>query len=116
MATPWIRGHPTSLVDLVDRDATSPRRGKRPTMRSPVALLAFLCCVDALLLAPHKGVAPTRAKTVMEFGSGFGSYYSGWDDWVKEYPQVDKDAYPALFWRRSPSRARDAGRRRRRRR
>eukprot|EP00966_Prymnesium_polylepis_P239629 5541856-Prymnesium_polylepis.1 len=33
----------------------------------------------------------------MEFGSGFGSYYSGWDDWVKEYPQVDKEAYPALF-------------------
>jgi hypothetical protein len=33
----------------------------------------------------------------MEFGKGFGSYYSGWDDWVKEYPQVDKDAYPALF-------------------
>ena len=33
----------------------------------------------------------------MEFGKGFGSYYSGWDAWVKEYPQEDRDAYPALF-------------------
>lgn len=33
----------------------------------------------------------------MEFGSGFGSYYSGWNDWIKEYPQADRDAYPALF-------------------
>merc|ERR1719331_1274410 len=33
----------------------------------------------------------------MEFGKGFGSYYSGWEDWVKEYPQEDRDAYPELF-------------------
>ena len=33
----------------------------------------------------------------MEFGKGFGSYYSGWIDFVKEYPQEDRNAYPALF-------------------
>lgn len=36
-------------------------------------------------------------SAAMEFGKGFGSYYSGWDDLCKEYPQVDRDAYPALF-------------------
>ena len=42
--------------------------------------------------------APGRSATlVMEFGSGFGHYYSGWDDWVKEYPDADREAYPALF-------------------
>ena len=35
--------------------------------------------------------------TTMEFGKGFGSYYSGWNDWVKEYPEADREAYPALF-------------------
>jgi hypothetical protein len=33
----------------------------------------------------------------MEFGKGFGSYYDGWDNWAKEYPQEDREAYPALF-------------------
>merc|ERR1719331_841708 len=33
----------------------------------------------------------------MEFGKGFGSYYSGWEDWVKEYPAEDREAYPELF-------------------
>lgn len=34
---------------------------------------------------------------MMEFGKGFGSYYSGWDDFCAEYPDADKQAYPALF-------------------
>ena len=67
-----------------------------------VSLATLACaCVDALVLAPPAGLAVSRlaarAAVTMEFGSGFGSYYSGWDDWVKEYPQVDKDAYPSLF-------------------
>ena len=33
----------------------------------------------------------------MEFGKGFGHYYSGWDDLCKEYPQEDRETYPALF-------------------
>lgn len=33
----------------------------------------------------------------MEFGKGFGSYYSGWDDFCKEYPEEDRQQYPALF-------------------
>ena len=33
----------------------------------------------------------------MEFGKGFGSYYSGRNDWIKEYPEVDRETYPALF-------------------
>lgn len=34
---------------------------------------------------------------LMEFGKGFGSYYSGWSDWVSEYPEADREAYPSLF-------------------
>ena len=30
-------------------------------------------------------------------GQGFGHYYSGWNDWIKEYPEADRQAYPALF-------------------
>jgi len=33
----------------------------------------------------------------MEFGKGFGSYYSGWDKFCSEYPEVDRQTYPALF-------------------
>ena len=33
----------------------------------------------------------------MEFGKGFGSYYSGWEDLCKEYPDIDRETYPALF-------------------
>lgn len=54
-------------------------------------------CADALVLAPHAAHAQRRAVASMEFGKGFGSYYSGWSDWVSEYPQADRDAYPALF-------------------
>merc|ERR1719163_33824 len=41
---------------------------------------------------------PTRPlQTIMEFGKGFGHYYSGWENWIKEYPEADREAYPALF-------------------
>lgn len=33
----------------------------------------------------------------MEFGKGFGSYYSGWNDFIQEYPKEDREQYPALF-------------------
>ena len=33
----------------------------------------------------------------MEFGKGFGSYYSGWADFCKEFPEADRETYPALF-------------------
>ena len=33
----------------------------------------------------------------MEFGKGFGHYYSGWDDLCAEYPKEDRETYPALF-------------------
>jgi len=45
---------------------------------------------------PERALARTTAVG-MEFGKGFGSYYSGWADWVKEYPEADRTAYPALF-------------------
>ena len=39
----------------------------------------------------------TPSRISMEFGKGFGHYYSGWEDLCKEYPQEDRDTYPALF-------------------
>ena len=69
-------------------------------MRATLVLLAS-ASADALALshvATGKWVHDARAVVpVMEFGKGFGSYYSGWDDFCKEYPQADRDAYPALF-------------------
>lgn len=69
--------------------------------RSAMTLALLLCAVDALHMTAPLGHAVARTQRAvaptMEFGSGFGHYYSGWDDWVKEYPQADRDAYPALF-------------------
>ena len=68
-------------------------------MMRVVLLLATCLCSEALLLAPAAATrsAARYAPPSMEFGKGFGSYYSGWDDWVKEYPEQDRVAYPALF-------------------
>ena len=38
-----------------------------------------------------------RSDARMEFGKGFGSYYSGWNDFIQEYPKEDREQYPALF-------------------
>jgi len=70
------------------------------TARVAVAAVLLGCSGgDAMMMSPapflhahHRCASPT-----MEFGKGFGHYYSGWEDWIKEYPQEDRDAYPALF-------------------
>jgi hypothetical protein len=68
-------------------------------MRMHGALLVLgISSADALMLGSRATVHQwRRAAPTMEFGAGFGSYYSGWADLVKEYPQADRDAYPALF-------------------
>ena len=67
--------------------------------RSLVAI--FVASADALLVSHAAANVPrvsTRATCVtMEFGQGFGHYYSGWEDLCKEYPEADRTAYPALF-------------------
>lgn len=72
-------------------------------MRLP-SRLALVCLVlqwsfaEALLLTPTRAHVRQRcAAPTMEFGSGFGSYYSGWADFIAEYPAEDREAYPALF-------------------
>ena len=57
-------------------------------------MLSLILPSMGLLLAP---ITPRAGPIKMEFGTGFGHYYSGWDDWVKEYPAADREAYPALF-------------------
>jgi hypothetical protein len=74
-----------------------------------IIFLASLAClsVDALVILPwlpsngaqhsSSAMASRSSLVQMEFGKGFGSYYSGWDDWVSEYPAEDRESYPALF-------------------
>lgn len=65
-----------------------------------IALLLALAPSAALQLgaAPQRPAPLQRAVSPrMEFGTGFGHYYSTWDAWVKEYPEADREAYPALF-------------------
>ena len=79
-------------------------------MMRPTLLLLACSRADALALSQPTATALLRpmataeqyhgmraAAPVMEFGKGFGSYYSGWTDFCNEYPQVDRDTYPALF-------------------
>ena len=62
------------------------------------ACIALVCSCDALVVGTADAVHHRRCTApAMEFGKGFGSYYSGWNDWVKEYPEEDRAAYPALF-------------------
>merc|ERR1719253_895850 len=64
-----------------------------------VAVVLTCTTCDALTLSAARTCALGRrcAAPTMQFGKGFGSYYSGWENWIKEYPQEDRDAYPALF-------------------
>ena len=64
-----------------------------------MATLLACTCTDAFVMtaSAHPIVRSRHSTATMEFGSGFGHYYSGWDDWVKEYPAADREAYPALF-------------------
>jgi len=65
-----------------------------------LAMLMLGASVEAFVVTPVAHGCSSRAsrpQIVMEFGKGFGSYYSGWEDWVKEYPAEDREAYPALF-------------------
>merc|ERR1719478_1563737 len=68
-------------------------------MRSTLLLLASLLASSAALHMPMHRPAPQRRAVSprMEFGTGFGHYYSTWDAWVSEYPAADREAYPALF-------------------
>merc|ERR1719231_1833974 len=66
------------------------------SLATTAVVLACTCC-DALRAAPLSPRCAARAVLTMEFGKGFGSYYSGWEDWIKEYPAKDREAYPALF-------------------
>jgi len=61
-------------------------------------LLLTPTLASALLLnSPRCPSVASRAHATMEFGKGFGSYYSGWEDLCNEYPEVDRETYPALF-------------------
>mmetsp|Transcript_5902 Transcript_5902/g.17674 ORF Transcript_5902/g.17674 Transcript_5902/m.17674 type:complete len:216 (+) Transcript_5902:89-736(+) len=62
-----------------------------------VAPSAGFRCAPAALRTGYPAAARQPLPPAMEFGKGFGSYYSGWIDFVKEYPQEDRNAYPALF-------------------
>jgi hypothetical protein len=65
-----------------------------------IALLGDLVGAFVVTSLAHSVPESALARTTavgMEFGKGFGSYYSGWADWVKEYPEADRTAYPALF-------------------
>lgn len=67
-------------------------------MRASILIAVACGRTNALMLSPLRAAPHTRGLApTMEFGKGFGSFYSGWDDWVKEYPQADRDAYPTLF-------------------
>jgi hypothetical protein len=60
--------------------------------------LACLTGVDGFAVLAARSTVQCRSSDVtMEFGKGFGSYYSGWDDFVSEYPEADRAAYPSLF-------------------
>lgn len=62
-----------------------------------VAPSAGFRCAPAAIRTGYPAAARQPLPPAMEFGKGFGSYYSGWIDFVKEYPQEDRNAYPALF-------------------
>ena len=65
-----------------------------------IALLGDIVGAFVVTSLAHSVPERALARTTgfgMEFGKGFGSYYSGWADWVKEYPEADRTAYPALF-------------------
>lgn len=72
-------------------------------MRSTTVAGSLLlgACANALMVTPQPCACnhATRmaASPIMQFGKGFGSYYSGLEDWVNQYPAEDREAYPALF-------------------
>ena len=71
-------------------------------MRSIARGILLAACADAYVIVPQPSCACAKhtrrlAAPAMEFGKGFGHYYSGWDDWIKEYPAEDREQYPALF-------------------
>mmetsp|Transcript_13835 Transcript_13835/g.31718 ORF Transcript_13835/g.31718 Transcript_13835/m.31718 type:complete len:215 (-) Transcript_13835:16-660(-) len=72
-----------------------------PAGRHSAILLISSTLASALLhpVTPRTASLATKrhALAAMEFGKGFGSYYSGWDNLCKEYPEIDRTTYPALF-------------------
>jgi hypothetical protein len=68
-------------------------------MQESIGMLLMLASADAYAMTGLAATTHARRATTpaMEFGKGFGSFYSGWDDWVGEYPKEDREAYPALF-------------------
>ena len=63
-------------------------------------LALALSSTNALVVSPTASVHHAQRSVqsiAMEFGKGFGHYYSGWDDLCAEYPKEDRETYPALF-------------------
>jgi len=100
-AEPSLRIEPHSAMDGFDV-ASGPEEDqlqRRHGLRTLNKLRRTLLERKQAAQSPHRSHfrSHRRSDARMEFGKGFGSYYSGWADFVKEYPQEDRDAYPALF-------------------
>lgn len=70
--------------------------------------LLLLAATDALVLPTRNGYAPAagRASRIcmsgmwnsgLEYGKGLFTKYVGFDEWMKPFPDEDREAYPEMF-------------------